>query len=151
MEAHSKGLALEDEVGQIIWPLVHRFYPRVSCLRQPRVPLQSGEAVVPDFDLKVELPFATLHYFIECQDRDKNSKDILHKVAYIRSKQWRNTFIFVYRDYASPGTLAALKTEGIMALDLEGLRKFVAGLEETLGATLPPHEPIPDQGMLAGG
>lgn len=150
MNTHLKGLALEQEVAATLWQLERRFRWRVTVHEQPRISLESGETVVPDFDLVVELPFTRLHYFIECQDRERNSKDIVHRLTYIREKQWRNTFIFVYRASASQETLAALEKVGVITLDLAGFRDFVARIEATLEVLPPTDGFIPDQGMIGG-
>jgi hypothetical protein len=34
---------------------------------------------------------------LECQNRSRTSKDILHKIQHIRNKHWRKTFIFCTR------------------------------------------------------
>lgn len=131
--SHIKGRRLEADVLERLSKLRTEFPSRISLREQPRIELQSGEPpLVPDFDLVVRLPFAVLHYLIECQDRARNSKEILYKIHYMRNKQLRSTFMFVYRTSVSVRTLEALRDEGIMVVSLEELGIFVEGLLSTL-------------------
>jgi hypothetical protein len=149
ISASEKGKRLEKEVEEELDGLFYRFSSLVSVKSHPAVTLQSGETIFPDFDFTVRLSFAKLHYFIECQDREKKSKDILHKISYVRDKQRRNTFMVIYRDGACGETPDALKREGVMVLSLQEFRQFVRRMASTLETTNRDPDPgIPDQGML---
>lgn len=123
-----KGKAFEQAVGTMLSSLELIAGGKVVVETQPRISLQNGEVVIPDFHLTVELAHERRHYLIECRDRERDSKDILHKIRHVRDKQRWQTFLFLYPKQISPELARALDAEGIMHLDLEGLRLFVLRL-----------------------
>jgi len=132
------GLDLENAVNGILEKLRAAFPSRVVFCKQPKICLQNKETVIPDFEISIDLPHVYSKYLIECQDRQKNSKAIIHKIQYIRSKSSRNKFIFVYKDKISRATEISLKNEGVIVLSLVGLVEFTNRLKIILEATPPP-------------
>jgi hypothetical protein len=61
-------------------------------------------------------------------------KAILEKVQYVRSKQWRKTFIFVHGKALSQSLSRSLKNEGVVHLTLIQFRDWIGTLERTLEA-----------------
>jgi hypothetical protein len=125
-QANLKGKIFEQEVAFELERL--RDTAKVSIEAQPRIILQNDEVVIPDFHLTVELAHERRHYLIECRDRNHNSKEVLHKIRHMRDKQRWQTFLVLYPDQISPALARALDAEGIMHLNLEGLRLFVRRL-----------------------
>jgi len=128
----------ENAVVGVLEMLRAEFPSRVCLSKQPRICLQNEEIVIPDFEIAVDLPHVYSKYLIECQDRKKNSKSIIHKIQYMRTKSSRNKFIFVYNNKISKGTETSLRNEGVIVLSLAGLVEFTDRLKITLRATPPP-------------
>src|SRR5262245_55628856 len=93
----AQGSEFEAQVAEALNAL-HAEFPRQSVVvHHPEIVLQSGERVVPDFELGIIMPHSIHYYLLECQDRRRNAKAILHKIEYIRAKSNRHTFMFIYR------------------------------------------------------
>lgn len=130
-----KGDDFEIEVGKVLFKLEEKHPKHVKVIGQPRVELQTGEIVKPDFDLSYSLPHAREFYFIECQDRIQSSKSILHKIQYIRNLHKRNNFIFLYRKSISKNTKLSLEKQGVQTFTFEEFRVFVGNIDKTLEKT----------------
>ncbi|HEY6873049.1 MAG TPA: hypothetical protein VI298_10030 [Geobacteraceae bacterium] len=138
MSSTETGINFENAVLNILEMLRAEFPSRVYLSKQPKIRLQNEETVIPDFEIAVDLPHVYSKYLIECQDRKKNSKSIIHKIQYIRSKSNRNKFLFVYNNKISKETERSLKNEGVIVLSLTDLSEFAERLKLTLKATPPP-------------
>lgn len=135
MSANLKGERFEKDVASALESLRQKHPTRVEVVYQPRIALYDGQEVIPDFDLRLDLPFAVLCYLLECQDRLRSEPPILHKIKYIKTVSPRNAFIFVYRTSIPDSTAAALKSDGVVALSFKAFVMFVSCLEGTLEAT----------------
>ncbi|HEX5715147.1 MAG TPA: hypothetical protein VF179_03240 [Thermoanaerobaculia bacterium] len=124
----TRGKSFEQAVGTMLNSLKLIAGDKVVIEAQPKLALQNGEVVIPDFHLTVELAYERRHYLIECRDRERDSKDILHKIRHVRDKQRWQTFLYLYPKQISPELARALDAEGIMHLNLEGFRLFVLRL-----------------------
>jgi hypothetical protein len=54
-------------------------------------------------------------YFIECQDRKRYQKDLLHKIAYVRGKQRVTTFVFVHATSLPAELTETMTNQGVTA------------------------------------
>lgn len=133
-----KGAHFEKLVEDTLNALHVEFPLRVKVVKHPNIILQNGEIVVPDFELSADFPHVFSSYLIECQDRKKNSKAILHKILHIRAKSNRNKFIFLYMTSISQETKRALDSEGIMVLSWDRFNHFINQIKIVLVATPPP-------------
>lgn len=86
-----RGREFESKVKAILFGLKRKHPRLVRVHSQPQVRLQNQETVIPDFDLQVLLHHEHRHYFLECQNRSRTSKDVLHKIQHVRNKHWRKT------------------------------------------------------------
>jgi hypothetical protein len=137
MERQVSGSLFEEMVYDLFFPIQREYPYRFRITKHPRLILQTGEMVIPDFEIEIDLPHLNTKHLIECQDRNKNSKAILHKIQHIRSKSNRNKFIFVYRKSASGETLKSLSLEGVLVFSFEQLVQFAQQVELIIGATKP--------------
>lgn len=137
MERQNSGSHFEEMVNDVFIPIQREFPYRFRITKHPRLTLQTEETVIPDFEIEIDLPHLKTKHLIECQDRGKNSKAILHKIQHIRSKSNRNKFIFVYRESASEETLKALSLEGMLVFSFEQLVQFAQQVKLIIGATAP--------------
>lgn len=133
-ESPQKGKRFEDRVGEVLEVLLSRHRDTVRVARQPRISLNDGQEVCPDFDLQFELPFEVGHYLIECQDRKRSKSDIAHKVRYLKALSRRNRFIFVYSSSLPDATHKALDADGVLVMSLDEFAAFLARVEATLSA-----------------
>ena len=96
--SNEKGREFEQAIAKFLTGMASTHPKLVTLETKPRVTLQNDEFVVPDFQLTVELAHQRTHYFIECQNREQDSKSILHKIQHVRNKQRWKTFLFLYPD-----------------------------------------------------
>lgn len=150
-EAARKGTEFEGEVHRLLHGLAERRPRHVFMTRQPNIELQNGEVVRPDFDLIVQLPHERSHYFIECQNRETFSKQLLHKIQHVRAKQARKTFAFVYPQELPEEIFRAMEAEGVMLFALDDFERFITKLDEGLGkmALVERPEELVDRAMLS--
>jgi len=132
-----KGKSFEQDVAEVVGMLAIDHPRRAVVKCHPRLPLQSGETKVPDFLLMIDLPHERSYYVIECQDRVKNSKGILMKIQYVRSKSWWKTFVFVYRDSVAPEVKRSLEAEGVMVYSLQEFKSWIGKIDSVLKLTAP--------------
>ena len=144
--SNAEGTRFEDEVGIALETLEKQHPKRVTVLRQPRVELQNGETVIPDFDLRILQHHQRNYYFIECQNRKRSTKEILHKIQHVRNKQWRSTFIFLYPNEISPELSRSLRIEGVIHLAMAEFKVFLERMSEGL-AMLPKKTNIDNVGV----
>lgn len=127
-----KGHIFEDVVAVILDGFVAAHPTLVRLEAKPRVALQQGEIVIPDFDLIVELAHQRSHFFIECHDLETEFMDLLHKIQHVREKQQWKTFLFVYPSLIGSELCRALDVEGIMHLNLSEFWVFIERLRASL-------------------
>jgi hypothetical protein len=133
-----KGRSFEQQIEELLVQLRVDFPLRFQFTRQPRIELHSGEYVIPDFEIVVDLPHVCSKYLIECQDRNRNSKTILHKIQHTRALSSRNKFIFVYNTTVSAETMRALHADGVLVHSRDDFTHFREQVRHTLRATTPP-------------
>lgn len=145
-----KGRAFEARIQAVLQALAHKHVATVFLSQHPAVVLQNEEIVHPDFHLIVELPYERSHYFIECQDRNKFSKYILHKIQHVRAKQALKTFIFVYPTDIPAEVSRAMQVEGVMLFPVKDFEEFIAGIDASLAAmgSVPRWRDMPDRSVL---
>ena len=107
----------------------------VEVIDHPKILLDSGEEVIPDYQLMVDVGTDRRTYFIECQDRERYDKDLLHKLVYVRSKQRVQTLLFVYGNPIPENLARDLERQGIVALSQDQFNDYVEQLTETLELT----------------
>lgn len=153
MLSDDKGKEFEARVHTVLEGLARDHPEHVTLSYQPTLELQNGERVRPDFRLIVDLPYERSHYFIECQDRTKFSKDLLHKIQHVRSKQSLKTFVFVYPEEVAPEIARAMNSEGVMQFSAKGLETFVARLDEAVRALakIKREDDRPDRAVMGDG
>jgi hypothetical protein len=137
-----RGREFESRVEAILSELSRKYPGSVKVLSQPHVALQNQETVIPDFDLQVFLRHEHRHYFLECQNRSRTSKDILHKIQHVRNKYWRKTFIFLYPEQISEEAARAFESEGVPHMSFSKFVAFVRRIDEQLSTQ--PEEPYED-------
>jgi len=149
--SNAKGMKFELQVEELLRALKDLYPKLIQVERHPRIVLQNEEIVYPDFRLTVELPYERSHYFIECQNRKRSSKTVLHKIQHVRGKQAVKTFIFVYSSSISEELLRAFKAEGVMCLAIEAFEDFLDRISSTVRVQPPLPDPDyrPDHAMLA--
>ena len=125
-----RGEEFEDTVLRVMGKIAN--HPRVAIETQPRVKLQNGETLVPDFNLAIVFLHEIRTYFIECQDREQYSKAILHKIQHLRNKQWRKSVLFVSRSEIPSELGRALATEGVTHKTLIEFVEFIDRLNDQL-------------------
>jgi hypothetical protein len=138
-DPNKKGAEFEDRVEKLLGGLAAS-YPKLVKLDKPTIPLQNGETVKPDFHLAIEFAHEHRNYLFECQHRQKTSKDIHHKIQYIRNKYWLKTFIFLYPDSLAEEPKRAMAAEGIMHMNFSDLELWVRRVSAAL-AVQPEVEP----------
>jgi hypothetical protein len=133
--ANTKGKDFEEKVGGVLEVLQRRFPEAVRLEVQPTMTLDNGDIVIPDFHLTVGFLHERRHYLIECRDRERDTKDIVHKIRFVRSKQRWQSSMFIYPSEISSGLALALDREGIVHLNFEGLCLWSSRLSVELDVT----------------
>jgi len=137
LSGQSRGKKFEGSVRQLLAELVAENPDKVEIKEQPRVELQNGEFVVPDFYLKVELIHEINHYYIECQSRNNSSKAIFHKIQHVRHKQRIKTFIFVHENKIAEELARSMDSEGIIHMNLDNFSAYIRAMAMTLALEKP--------------
>jgi hypothetical protein len=150
-DPNEKGREFEEEVAKLLGELTITHPKKATVETKPRIMLQNDEFVVPDFHLTVELSYERRHYFIECQNREQDSKSILHKIQHVRNKQRWKTFLFLYPDTIAPELIRAFNVEGVMHLNLPDFRLFIQRLQASIAVQpeIKPEKSKPDGAMLS--
>jgi hypothetical protein len=133
--SNQKGAQFESEVRSILHDLHQTHQKSVTIAEKAPITLQNGEVVYPDFHLVITYPQERRHYLIECQNREHDSKSILHKIQHIRAKQALKTFFFIYPESIAPELARALEAEGIVHQNVAEFRQFVSDISGLLKAT----------------
>ncbi|MEE7627019.1 hypothetical protein V3O24_12665 [Methylobacter sp. Wu8] len=130
--SNKKGYQFQRDVMGLLEKLQQRHPDLVSFSSQPRIELQNGELVIPDFQLVIHYTAETRHYLIECQDRKKYSHAILHKIQHIRNKQPLKVIFFVYGECIPDELQRAMTEEGIVFLVISEFEQFLLQVAEQL-------------------
>ena len=130
-----RGREFEKQIHAPLLVMAERFPNRVEVIDHPKILLDSGEEVIPDYQLMVDVGADRRTYFIECQDRERYDKDLLHKLVYVRSKQRVQTLLFVYGNPIPENLARDLERQGIVALSQDQFNDYVEQLTETLELT----------------
>lgn len=128
-DALQKGKDFEVRVAEVLATLCDMHPTRVRVREQPRLELNGGGFVVPDFEVQFDLLFEEGRYLIECQNRKRSSPQVAHKIRHIKGLSSRNRFIFVHAADIPEATRHALETDGVMVMSFEQFASFVARLE----------------------
>lgn len=129
-----KGKRFEDRVADLLEALCAQHPGSVRVTKQPRISLNDGQEVCPDFELQFRLPFEVGRYLLECQDRKRSKPDIAHKIRYVKALSKKNRFIFVHRSRLPETTRRALGADGVLVMDLNQLTTFLKQMGVTLSA-----------------
>lgn len=129
-ESVSKGDRFEADVAKLLRTLQRRHPTNVQVRSHPTITLVTGETLIPDFELTTRQPYATVNYLLECQDRKRTQKEILHKIKYMKSLSERNLIMFVYRESIPEATATALKLDGVTHLSFASLSTFVVRVDK---------------------
>ena len=121
----AKGSLFENQVREILDEAKKLSRGRLTYKTKPKLRLQNRESVVPDFSVRVNRPHEIRHFLIECQNRKRSTKGILHKIQHIRSKHRSKTFFFVYARQIGEEFARTLKIEGIESRNLEQFRDYI--------------------------
>lgn len=129
------GRSFQDKVGILLKDFAARHTGRVTVAQDQEIPLQDGNTVLPDFHVVIEEIHERRHYFLECQNRKKRSRDIARKIREIRGLSHCMTFFFVYPESVSESYAASLKKQGIAPMSLANLTQWVKNASTTLAFT----------------
>jgi hypothetical protein len=130
--ANDKGKAFEAKVEQVLRALLADHPNRVRLYVQPSLPLYDGEAVRADFDLRYDLPMGESRQLIECQIRKRSSKQLLHKIRYLKSLSARNRVIYVHGRGITKKTRRAYENDGVLVMSLKEFCAYVVKLSDLL-------------------
>jgi hypothetical protein len=135
-EANQRGKEFEDMVAGCLNLLQSRHQKTVEVRSHPRISLQNGTIVIPDFELTCMFPHQIDRRLIECQSRNKSSQDIAHRIRTIKALSPRNRFILVFRDvdYLSAAVKQALDADGVVCYPLLEFAAFLSKLSDALTA-----------------
>ena len=103
--------------------------PSIRIVRQPKLELNDGSVVIPDFEIQFTLVFEEGRYLVECQNRKRSRAEIAHKIRYIKNLSSRNRFIFVYGTNLPEATRRVLDADGVVVMSFEEFASFVARLD----------------------
>lgn len=131
-QSNQRGSQFEAEVAAVFELLSLRHPKEATVMAQPHLLLYNNERAVPDFQLRLDLPFSRLHYLIECQDRQRNSLEIARKIKVIKMQSQNNMFVFVYREMISPNTKVSLESDGVVVMSLIEFKAFIARVDHCL-------------------
>lgn len=134
MESHARGAAFENRVRGLLESLQSDHPGIAKISRHPRLQLQSGEIVIPDFELEYDLGFQKDVRLVECQSRQRSSADVVHKIRHVKSLSSRNRFIFVYEDadFLDSPLRASLDADGITFYSYDEFETFIQRLSLAL-------------------
>lgn len=121
-EQNEKGRTFEVAIGRLLDFLATNHPDMVEVTHHPRLELHNGESVIPDYELVYDLGFQKDHRLIECQNRERSSSDIVHKIRHVKSLSGRNRFVFVYaeEDFLTKATRHSLEADGISFYSVDG-------------------------------
>src|ERR1051326_6846458 len=120
-----KGKTFESAVEALLKEAKRESRGTMTYAVRPKLRLQNGERVIPDFRVRIELPHKQQQILIECQNRNRSSKSVLHKIQHIRAKSNAHTFFFVHARKIGTELARAFEAEGIEHCSLAELRRFL--------------------------
>jgi hypothetical protein len=120
-----KGSGFENSVREILDEGCQCSGGRLTYKSKPKLMLQNREIVIPDFVVQTVSSHEKRHFYIECQNRQRSTKSILHKIQHIRSKHIAKTFIYVYRKNLGSELKRAFESESIVAHNLAQFRYYI--------------------------
>jgi hypothetical protein len=120
-----KGASFENLVREVLDEGNQESGGRLTYKEKPKLKLQNGGKVIPDFVVTTETPHEVRHFYIECQNRQRSTKDILYKIHHVRERHKAKTFIFVYAEKLGAELARAFKREAIEAKNLAQFRFFI--------------------------
>jgi hypothetical protein len=87
----------------------------------------------------------------EVWNRGRSLKEVLHKISYIRNKNFFKTFLFVFPRSIPPETDRALRAEGVMPFPVLRFADFLERLSSTLHnqPSLPEPDDREDRAMIS--
>ena len=124
-----RGEAFEAKVGRLFESLRVRYPTHVKVTPQFPTELASGRRTYIDVRVTVDYPHEEQSYYFELQSRDKYRHELADKIESIRRDTPLSTFSFVHESPISPAVAAELEARNIVAYDLNGLVRFVEGIE----------------------
>ena len=98
------------------------------------VTLASGRRALIDFRLTIHFSHETKNYYIEVQSRRKHDHELIDKIEAVRRDTELKTFRFIHDTPLEESVANELKSRGVICYDLEGLDKFLGGIELNLTA-----------------
>jgi hypothetical protein len=113
--------------------------------------LDNDETVIPDFSVRISRPHEVRHWLVECQDRRRSSKSILHKIQHIRAKHRSKSFLFVYARVIGAELKRVFENEGVTALNLDGFRAYLRQARISLATCLPQSWPLAMEALVSVG
>ncbi len=141
--SQADGYALEARVEALVESLAAAFPSNFSFARQPRLELQSGDIVVPDFSVVLDLPHERSEYLVECQQRKRSSNSLLHKIQHVRAKSRFQTFAFVYGTRITTARRRSLESEGVLVYSYsEFAHAFLGYMRQTLRSLREPSSEV---------
>jgi hypothetical protein len=133
-EPVGRGTEFENLVGCLLELLRLQHPQAVTVKRHPHIDLQNGTFTVPDFELICNFQYQIDHRLIECQDRERSSQDIAHKIRTVKALSSHNRFILVFKDhdYLSAAVRQALSADGVAYYFLFEFAVFLERLSQAL-------------------
>jgi hypothetical protein len=130
--SNSKGRTFEDTVYAVLIDFQNQHPSLVHIAKQQKLPLYDGQQVIPDFNVEIDVGFAKHCYLIECQNRQRSSTAIAHKIKSIKSLSPHNVVIFVHATEIPAPTKKALDADGVSCMSIEDFKSFISNADETL-------------------
>ncbi len=131
-----RGREFEEDVLLLLRALEETHPDLIEIRTQPKLELENGTEVIPDFELAYRLPHEMSRRLIECQDRQKSSHDLVRKIEYIKLHSPWNRVVFVYRDqdFLSDPVAQALEASGVLFYSLVEFAAMLVRLSKTIEA-----------------
>ena len=127
-----KGSSFEDLVRKVLEEGRQLSGGRLTYRSKPKLKLQNSEIVIPDFVVKTVSPHEERNFYIECQNRQRSTKSILHKIQHVRSKHKAKTFFYVYAKTLGSELARAFESESIPSHSLAEFRFFILGAASSI-------------------
>lgn len=121
----AKGRHFENQVRKVLEEANDISRGLITFKSTPKLRLQNGEVLKPDFSVKIERPHEARHFLIECQNRSRSTKDILYKMQHIRAKHRSKTFFFIYANRIGVELARTFRNEGVASRNLEEFRAYI--------------------------
>ncbi len=129
-----KGRQFEEQILAILTDVVSRHPDAAKLTPQPKIQLNDGGYVKPDFDFAYRTPAAWVFELVECQNQKRSRPAIMQKIRYIKTTSPRNRFIFVHKSPIPEATRRALEADGVNVTSLDEFRAYATRIDEMLEA-----------------